>query len=76
MGILKGDLMANLISPKPVEDELKARLKELVKRLVETGNALEAQAYDAWRKDGMLDFPAAAVWTKLVETLEPPKVEK
>ena len=51
-----------------------AKLKELVKCLVETGNALEAQAYDAWRKYGMLDFPAAAAWTKLVETLEPPEV--
>ena len=44
-----------------------AELETFSDKLIEAGNALESEAYDAWRKDGMLDFPAAETWLKLVQ---------
>ena len=44
-----------------------AELEEFIGKLIEEGDALESQAYVAWRKYGMLDFPAAETWCALVK---------
>ena len=52
------------------EHELESRIAELeefIDKLIKAGNALESQAYVAWRKYGMLDFPAAETWCALVK---------
>lgn len=51
-------------------DGLQKYVSEListVEKLVEVGDALQNQAYDAWLKDGMLDFSAATDWITLVD---------
>ena len=58
--------------------ELKGRAEnaeQMVSRLLEVGSALEAQAYDAWIKDGMLDFPAAKDWELLINEIKETKKE-
>lgn len=58
--------------------ELKERVEkaeQMVTRLLEVGSALEAQAYDAWIKDGMLDFPAAKDWELLINEIKETKKE-
>ena len=50
-------------------DGLQKYVSELiltVEKLVEVGDALQNQAYDAWLKDGMLDFSAATDWIALI----------
>jgi len=43
-----------------------AKLKAFIDQLVDTGDQLENQTYDAWRQYKTLDFPAAETWRELV----------
>jgi len=56
-------LHARIAELEAERDEARA----MVARLIKVGNALQNQAYDAWRKDGTLDFPAAGDWYAIVD---------
>ena len=49
------------------------KAERMVSRLLEVGGALEAQAYDAWSKDWMLDFPAVKDWELLISEIKETK---
>jgi predicted S18 family serine protease len=67
--ILKAGLrQGNYIKELHASQDRIAELEAYVEELIEAGNALETEAYDAWKKDGMLDFPAAETWLKLVHS--------
>jgi hypothetical protein len=64
------EVAGELNEAKEVVAMLNARIAELeayIDQLIEVGDALESQAYVAWRKYGMLDFPAAETWCALVK---------